>query len=269
VPAPGIPLSALGTGAGQLLSIRTTGAYNNGSGPDTNRSLVGVFSSGPTLLPDGTLNRVPGAIGAGPTFATPNAYYGNVPTDIPQDFVIGNTTWDNGVQVRVPAGATHIFVATVSAFYGNHVDPNNDFTVVFAPGTAPSLPGTYEHCTLLTAVGGTPTATPDIKTATPFSTVSAEIRQRYGVSNGTVFVLAASAFATAGPAPIGPLPGLHLGTGGQLLQISTVAATPGQWSWFVAPGYGGTTLLLQAGFLDPNSRNGLFMSSDAHQIQMQ
>lgn len=270
VPAPGIPLNAVGSGAGQLLSIRTVGHYQvNGLGGDTQNTLVCVFSSNATLLPDGQQVRVPGAIAAGPNFATANAYYGNLATDIPQDFVVSRTSWDNGVQVRVPAGASYVFVATTSSFYGNHSDPNNDFAVVFEPGVATSLPGTLENCKLLTGVGATPTEAPDVKTATAFSTISAEIRQVYGLSTGTPYILFGTAFATSSPAPLGPLPGLHLGIGAQLLQIGSVTSGPAQWSLFTPPGYAGTTLLLQAGFLDPNARNGLFMASNAHQIQLQ
>ena len=52
VPAPAIPLSALGVSAGQWLSITTVGAYADGGGSDTNRHLVCLFSSNPTLLPN-------------------------------------------------------------------------------------------------------------------------------------------------------------------------------------------------------------------------
>lgn len=270
VPAPGIPLSAVGSGAGQLLSIRTVGRYQiNGLGGDTQNTLVCVFSSSATLLPDGQQARVPAAIAAGPSYPTVNAYYGNLATDIPQDFVISRTSWDNGVQVRVPTGATHVFVATTSSFYGNHSDPNNDFAVVFETGVSATLPGTRENCKLLTGVGVTPTAEPDVKTAAAFSTINAEIRQVYGLSTGSVYMLFGSVFATSGPAPIGPLPGLHLGNGAQLLQIGSATTGPAQWSLFTPPGYSGSTLVLQAGYLDPNARNGIFMASNAHQLQLQ
>lgn len=269
VPAPGIPLSAIGTGPGQLLSIRTVGAYQvNGLGGDTQNTLVCVFSSGPTLLPDGQQNRLPGAVGAGPSYATQNAYYGNLATDIAQDFVVSRTGWDNGVQVRVPAGASHLFVATTSQFYGNHSDPNSNFAVVFEPAVSATLPGTLENCKLLTGVGNTPTTEPDIKNAPAFSTINAEIRQVYGLSTGSAYLLFGTAFATSGPVPVGPLPGLHLGTGGVFLQIGTTTTGPAQWSLFTPPGFAGTTLLLQAGYLDPNARNGVFMASNAHQIRL-
>ncbi|MCA8965609.1 MAG: hypothetical protein KDC48_12060 [Planctomycetes bacterium] len=270
VPAPGFPLSAVGSGAGQLLSIRVVGNYQiSGLGGDFQTTLVAVFSSSATLLPDGQLNRVPGAIAAGPDCATTNAYYSNVPTDIPQDFIVSRTAWDNGVQVRVPAGATHVFVATTSNFYGNHSDPNSNLAVVFEAGTPGTLPGTREHCKLLTGVGVTPTQEPDVKTAPAFSTISAEVRQVYGLSTGAVYILAGTVFGNSGPTPVGPLPDLHLGGSPALLQIGAVTTGPAQWSLFTPPGFGGTTLVLQAAFLDPHARNGTYMASNAHQIQLQ
>ncbi len=270
VPAPGFPISAVGSAPGQLLSIRTTGNYQiNGLGGDTQTTLVAVFSSSATLLPDGQLNRVPGALAAGPNCATVNAYYGNLPTDIGQDFVVSRTGWDNGVQVIVPTGATHVFVATTSSWYGNHSDPNSNFAVVFETGTPGALPGTREHCKLLTGVGATPSQEPDVKTAAAFSTINAEVRQIYGLSSGTVYILAGTVFGTSGPTPVGPLPGMHLGGAGAMLQIGAVTTGPAQWSLFTPPGFGGTTLLLQAAFLDPNARNGTYMTSNAHQIQLQ
>ncbi|MCC7061930.1 MAG: hypothetical protein IT456_03940 [Planctomycetes bacterium] len=122
---------------------------------------------------------------------------------------------------------------------------------------------------MLTGVGATPTEAPDVKTAAAFSTVNAEIRQVYGLSTGSLYMLFGSVFATSGPAPLGPLPDLHLGNGAQLLQIGSVTTGPAQWSLFTPPGFGGSTLVLQAGYLDPNARNGIFSASNAHQIQLQ
>src|SRR5690606_6170559 len=128
----GVPLAAVGSGAGQLLSIRVTGHYQiNGLGGDTQTPLIAVFSSNGTLLPDGQQYRLPGALAAGPSHTSANAYYGNLVTDIPQDFIISRTSWDNGLVVRVPVGATYVFVATTSSHYGNHSDPNSNFAVVF------------------------------------------------------------------------------------------------------------------------------------------
>jgi hypothetical protein len=176
--------------------------------------------------------------------------------------------YENGTLVRGPAGVSHVFFSPYDDHFGANPDPNNDYAVVLTPATPPLLQGTNEHVALLTGVNGTPTTQPDIKTAAAFSTLNAEIRQRFGVSTGQTYVLVADVFATAGDPPVGPFPDLHMGAGAQLMQIGAVTSGPAQWSLFVPPGVSGFTLILQAGYLG-NSRNGLFQSSDAHRIQLQ
>ncbi len=274
VPSPGIPLSALGTGPGQWLRIATTGAYSDGGGGDSNNNLVCVFSSSLTLLPTspGVQNRVPGAIAAGPSMPTAVTYYGGQVTDIPQDFAVARDGWSNGILLQVPAGATHIFLAVNDAnysFYGNNADPNSDYFAVFTPSSAPTLPGTGEHCELRTGINGTPTATPDVKQANPFTTLGVEVRQMFGASTGELFVLGATTFPTGGAPPVGPLPNVHMGTGYLLVQVGVMTAQPGQWSLFVPPGYAGTSIALQGFFLSSTARNGLLSSSVAHRIELQ
>lgn len=274
VPAPGIPLSALGVAAGQWLRITTVGNYSDGGAGDTQRGLVCLFSANPTLLPNsaGLLERVPGAILAGPAVATPNTYYGNQSTDVPQDFVVSRNSWNNGVLVKVPTGANYLFLAVNDpnySFYGNNVDPNSDFQAVFTVETPPLLHGTEEHCELWTAVNGTPTPSPDVKQASPFSTLSVEIHQSFGLSNNQIYILAANVFNTGGSAPVGPLPDFHIGGDALLVQFGVTAATPGLWSLFVPPGHAGTTLILQAFHLNSAARNGVLEASDAHRIELQ
>jgi hypothetical protein len=274
VPAPAIPLSALGATAGQWLSISTVGAYADGGTSDTYRGLTCVFSSNPTLLPAGpaVVNRVPGAIAAGPSAVTSNTYNGNYTTDVPQDFWVGRDGWANGTIVRVPAGATHLFLSVhdgAYGFFGNNTDPNNDFQAVFTVVTPPSQHGTEEHCELRTGVNGTPSASPDVKPASPFATLNVEVAQRFGASTGQIWVLGANVYPTSGSAPVGPLPDVHMGLDFVLVQYGVMTALPGQWSFFVPPGFPGTTLILQGFFLDAGSRNGFLQSSDAHRIQLQ
>ena len=274
VPAPGIPINALGLSPNQWVSVSTAGAYSDGGGADNQRSLTCVFSTNVTLLPNapGVIARVPGAVAAGPTAATAITYYGALPTDIPQDFNVGRTGWANGTLVRVPANATHLFVAVNDpsyTFFGNNADPNSDFFVVFQAVTPPALHGTEEHCELRTGVNGTPTATPDVKQASPFATVSAEIHQKFGESDGQIYVLAANLFATGGSAPVGPLPDIHMGTTFVLVQFGVTSTAPGLWSFFVPPGHAGTTLILQSFFLESTARNGFLECSDPHRIELQ
>jgi hypothetical protein len=272
VPAPAIPLSAIGLVPGQLASISAVGGYSISSGADTNRNLICVFSSSATLLTGGNLVRVPDAIAAGPAAVTTNTAFSSLPTDIPQDFLVARTSWRSGTLVRVPAAATHLFLSvwsTSPSFFGNLSDPNSDFAAVFAAGTPATLQGSAEHAELLTAVNGTPTLTPDVKPAAPFTTVSVEVGQRYGVNNGDLWALAANVFTTGGALPMGPLPDLHLGSGFLIVQSGVVTTAAGQWSFFVPPGFAGTSLVLQGAILEPTSRNGLLMASDAHRIELQ
>lgn len=276
VPAPAIPLTALGVAPGQWLSISTAGGYSEAGGADTTKNLIGVFSSTPTLLANSptVVDRVPGAIVAGAAFASRPTYYGNYPTDIAADFVVTRQNWRNGTLVEVPAGAAYLFLSVHDSTYGytlfsSNSDPNNDYFAIIGPGTPSSLPGTIEHCELRTGVGATPTASPDVKPASPFATLSVEVAQLWGESTGQVFVVGANLFATGGASPVGPLPGFHMGLDAVVVQVGVMSASPGLWSFFVPPGHAGTTVIVQGFFLTSSARNGLMSASDAHRIELQ
>lgn len=277
LPAPGIPLSAVGLSPGAWVNIATVGGFSANAGPDTSRNLIAVFSSNATLLTPvtGLVNRVPGALPMvhAAAVVTGNTYNGNQPTDIPQDFVVARTGWSNGATVQVPAGATYIFLSVFgngsSTYFTNNGDPNSDYFAVFTPATPAVLQGTAEHCELRTGVNGTPSATPELKQAAPFTTLSVECAQRFGVSTGELFFIAGNVYPTSGTAPVGPLPDMHLGLDGIIVQVGVMTSAPGLWSLFVPPGYAGTTLVLQGCFLSPTAHNGLLSASNAHRIELQ
>lgn len=274
LPAPAIPLTALGITAGSWVEITTVGQYSANGSSDNQKNLACVFSSNPTLLGStaGVTQRVPGAIAAGPNYTTRNTYYGNLSTDIAEDFLVVRQSYANGTKVRVPAGATHIFLTVFSAnttYFTNNADPNSDYFAVFTPTTPAALQGTAEHCELLTGFNGTTSSSPDVKQATPFSTVNVDLAQRWGISTGQLWAIAATAYNTAGSPPVGPLPGLFLGNNYLLVQYGVMTTAPGQWSFFVPPGYAGTTLLVQGFFLTDTARNGFLSSTDAHRIELQ
>ncbi|MBL9077451.1 MAG: hypothetical protein JNL08_08110 [Planctomycetes bacterium] len=268
VPAAAVPLAALSVAPGQWLSISTTGGFSNNGSADNQRNLACVFSSSNVLSPDGVQNRVPGAIAAGTAYTSALTLNGNLPTDIPQDFAVTNTK-SNGTLVKVPPGATHIFYAIADNSYSGNTDPNNDYFVVFAAGIPGSMQGTAEDCELLTGVSALPTLTPDVKTAVPFTTIYAEIRQRYDLTTNQVYLLAWDAFPTAGAPPLELLPGIHMGPNFAVAQFGLITTTPAQWSVFTAPGFAGDTIVLQAAFLTAQARNGWVETSNAHQIQLQ
>jgi hypothetical protein len=110
---------------GHLLRFETLGDYDNGPGGDTFNGVMVVFSSNSTLLGPTLLARVPGAIDAGTDHVTIPTCPGNLATDIPQDFTIPL----EGVEVQIPPGATHVFLATRDCLYRDNSDPDGDFSV--------------------------------------------------------------------------------------------------------------------------------------------
>jgi hypothetical protein len=122
-PAPSsIPVNLAGQGfdSGDKLKITFTGTWrfvcgNSGTTQTPERtSLAGVFSSSSTLLHFSAAHRVPGAIDAGSDIDAGNTFFGNEPTDIPEDFRIQPHT---GFEIIVPNGATHIFFSVLDSHY--------------------------------------------------------------------------------------------------------------------------------------------------------
>lgn len=128
-----IALGDLGISGGEFIQLERLGAFYDGTygyGPDidtlslqTSTEMIGVFSSSGVLLGPDVLNRVPGAIDAGIPVVTWNTYFGNLSTDIPQDFRIANTI------VQVPLGANYLFVAAEDIYYSDNSDPDGDYAV--------------------------------------------------------------------------------------------------------------------------------------------
>jgi hypothetical protein len=130
--SPALELASLGVVAGDFVRITRLGAFDNGPQSDQYTSLLGVFSNGPTLLDSSLLHRVPGAIDAGPEFVSADTWFGDEPTDIPQDFRISDSINEFGTFcLVVPAGATHIFLAPHDSLYNDNTDPNADFKAQF------------------------------------------------------------------------------------------------------------------------------------------
>lgn len=274
LPSPAIPLSVVGTGPGQWVQIAATGGYSINGGADTNRNLLCVFSSSPSLAIPGASPRVLGALPAGPAWATQPVASPFAATDVAEDFIVARTNWQTSTLVQVPAGATHVFLAVFNpssstSTYSPNTDPNGDFAAVFTPATPSTLQGTAEHAELRTGVNAATTATPDVKPASPFATVSVDVAQRYGGFQNVIFLVAANVHTTGAPGPVGPLPGFHVGTDFILVQTGVMSTAPGQWSFFVPPGFAGNTIVTQGFFLSDYARNGLLMSTEAHRIELQ
>ena len=140
-----IDLSALSfaVDAGDTLLLEGLGDFRPGTSAghfDASKSLLGVFSSSTTLLGASNLNRVVGALEAGADVVSSATFFGAVPTDIPQDFLIYSSAVAS-VLVQVPVGAQFLFVAPNDSFYGDNSDPDGDFGLRIT--SAIPEPGTY------------------------------------------------------------------------------------------------------------------------------
>ena len=117
-----IDLAALGIAPGNVIRLERLGAWDCGAPcADTVTGMGGVFSAGTTLLGPSAVHRVPGAVDAGVELVTGGTFFGALPTDIPEDFAITDTT------IQVPLGATHLFVGALDSLYSDNSDPNGDF----------------------------------------------------------------------------------------------------------------------------------------------
>lgn len=117
-----IDLNAAGFFAGQTVKLSRLGSFNHLGGPNpTDYGLSCVFSSSNVILPQGLLNRIPGAIAAGTPWVSPNTLIGNQSTDIPEDFeVCANAGAPNGVILTIPAGAQYIFCTGQDNFFSDN-----------------------------------------------------------------------------------------------------------------------------------------------------
>ncbi|MEZ6036918.1 MAG: hypothetical protein R3F29_05525 [Planctomycetota bacterium] len=265
-----IDLAALGIAPGDWLSVGSMGAfrYING-GTDTNRSLCAVFSSDTTLLATSVQQRVTGAIAAGPHYLSGSTYYGSLPIDIVEDFFCSRALWDDHVQVRVPAGAAFLFVGVHDSLYNDNVDPNGDYGVVVSKLAPPLLPGTGEHLTLRSAVGGVPAETPEAHVAAPGSTMSAELHYPVGLMDGAIYVLLADA-VTVGQVPQ-LLPNVYV-QNLFVLRAGVLGSTPGwfdSWSMTAPAGFPGLALVVQGAALSEVTRNAFYETTNAHTFVLQ
>lgn len=265
-----LDLASLGIAPGSWLQVGTIGGfrYING-GQDGFRSLIGVFSSSNTLLATSVQARVPGAIAAGPAFASGGTYYGALPMDIPEDFMCSRNAWDDRLTVQVPAGAAFLFLGVHDSLYNDNADPNNDYAAVVTVVPTPTLPGTGEHLELRCAVGAaaTPVSAPDVHATTPGAVMRAELHYPIGYADGSLYVFVGDTVATGTP-PLQLLPNLWT-PNLILLQAGLLPATGGwtdTWSMVAPSGFSGTTVVIQAGALVPTARNGFYATTNAHRF---
>jgi len=132
-PSIAIELISIGISAGDMIQLDQLGDYYDGhagygagvntSSLDSFTEMIGVFSSGNTLLAPDVLHRVPGATDSGLSVTSWNTLFGNMSTDIPEDFRVANTV------VQVPFGASYLFIAAHDIYYSDNSDPDGDYGV--------------------------------------------------------------------------------------------------------------------------------------------
>jgi|GEM_PF-5839447 len=126
-----IALADHGFAPGDSLTLTRRGAYDKqGSG---GQGLTAVFSASDTLLDAAEPHRLPDALDAGPDYETSRTYYGDEPTDIPEDFLVSTQDGtDPAVTVDIPADATHLFAAPIDNLYSDNTDADDDFRVALS-----------------------------------------------------------------------------------------------------------------------------------------
>jgi len=266
-----VDLNALGVAPGSWVEIGTSGAYQwRGGVPDDYRYLVAVFSANSQLLASTVQQRVPGAIAAGPAYGSGATYYGNLPTDLAEDFVCSRDQWGERTVVQVPAGATHLFLGALDSYYSDNSDPNQDYVAVLRIVAPPTSPGTGEHLHLLGSATGQPVAAPDVHLAAGGTTLRCELHYPLGYVDGSLWLLAAEVVGTAQTLPQ-PLPRIWLSTP----VIVASGALPGTPNWsasFQLPvpnGLQGLSVLVQGAALTPRSRNGIYQTTNVQRFDLQ
>jgi hypothetical protein len=269
-------LAGLGLGPGGWCAIQQVGDWKHIPGAtDTARSLLGIFSSSSTLLPATNLNRVPGAIGAGPAYVTANTFFGGVVTDVAADFrASANDPAPHSIYLRVPLGAQFVFFAPHDSYYQDNTDPDGDYGVLVTPVVAPILPGTSEDLVVASGVNGPATAGPgiDLKLAAAGDVLTLELTSPFGTADGgsVVYGLLLT-FAAAPPVNYYGLPDLWIDPYSPAFLplaplFSPLPAGGIAFSSPVPPGLLGFGIIIQGAALTPLARNGLYVAADAHAV---
>ena len=271
-------LGAVGIVPGQYLELKQNGAWGASAGaPESRRAMLGAFSVGPTLLPASTPARLPGAAAAGPAHATAANWFG-APTDIPEDFVFSlESPRPHAFVVRVPAGATHLFLSVPDDFWSDNVDADGDLTATLRLVAPPSWPGTGDDLVVASGVNGPAQWGPgaDVKVSHAFDALTVGVLSPVGGLVGAPFVFDATLIVIGVPPPL-PFPfwpeifldPFSPATLVIALDFATGIPPGGLFVGFTVPGgLGGLSALVQAVAFSATARNGGYAATDAHEIQ--
>ncbi len=130
-----VPLADYGFAPGSTLRITPLGDFHNGIDGDIHTPMFAVFSASSVLLAPNLQQRVAGALDAGTDTNSGLTCPSGLPTDIAEDFFVPV----GGVEVVIPAGATHLFIQPVECYFIDNSDPDGDYAVsLAAPATGVS-----------------------------------------------------------------------------------------------------------------------------------
>ncbi|USU18835.1 M23 family metallopeptidase [Paraburkholderia fungorum] len=120
-----IPLQTLGLSPGDYIALQEQGAFIPGQGLAPSNNLCSCFFAGRRAMLPADLNQQKDVV-------TLPSYYGNVPTDIPEDFSV---PVNGKVMVRAPTSATEIAFTPNDSFFADN--QSGDFRVLVS---APNKP---------------------------------------------------------------------------------------------------------------------------------
>lgn len=109
-----IPLQTLALSPGDYIALQEQGAFIPGQGLAPSNNLCACFFAGRRAILPADLNQQKDVV-------TLPSYYGNVPTDIPEDFSV---PVDGKVMVRVPTSATETAFTPNDAFFADNQSGN-------------------------------------------------------------------------------------------------------------------------------------------------
>lgn len=176
----------------------------------------------------------------------------------------------------IDAGDPNVAVLTAADFEGDPrvlgagVDLGADEV-----GAAP-FPGTAEDLRLETEVNAEGNVLGPVKQIAGGEIVTIALRSPGGTFDSAIPFLAAQPFATGNP-PVGSLPGVHIGLSGFVFVVHGLGAgplgplllPPGGIEVMVAipPGLAGTSILVQGLVLGTSAQNGVYATTDAHELR--
>ena len=132
-----IELAGLGLLSGDLIRLRIIGDFSYCfvcGFPEDFFGAGAVFVDDTTLLDRNESHRVVGAIEAGVDVFSGLTFFEAEATDIPEDFGV----FSSDLFIRIPVGATHLFVAPLDSYFGDNFDVDGDFALSISKVPEPS-----------------------------------------------------------------------------------------------------------------------------------